>query len=190
LEDGPTVLRADERKRFSSSIALLSQTGLEKIAAAPRIVEVGPSVPLIARDSFVAETAVKIDQLQATIRLLARDIDALSGKVGELEHDSNQEQRWYAFQQSEKRAREAKLDEMLRRFREIKARLDKMDARSNGNYHAYNSFEAVSRKLAELEHFKDEARRVERNVTFRAWLFCGALVASALILVASNLVTG
>jgi hypothetical protein len=190
LEAGLTVLRVDERKRFSSSIALLSQTGLEKISASPRIVEVGPSVPLIARDAFVAETAVKIDQLQATIRLLARDVDALAGKVGELEHGANQEQRWYAFQQSEKRAREAKLDEMQRRFREIKARLDRIDARSDGNYHAYNSFEAVSRKLAELEHFKSEAQRVERNVTFRAWLFCGALVASAAILVLSNIFTG
>jgi len=79
---------------------------------------------------------------------------------------------------------------MLRHFRELKARLDKMEARHDGNYHAYNSFEGVSRKLAELEHFKDEAQRVERNVTFRAWLFCGALVASAAIIVVSNFVSG
>ncbi len=184
------MLRVDERKRFSSSIALLSQTGLEKISTTPRLVEVGPSVPLIARDSFVAETATKIDQLQATIRLLARDVDELAGKVGGLEHGADQDQRWYAFQQSEKRMREAKLDEMLRRFRELKARLDKMNARSDGNYHAYNSFEAVSRKLAELEHFKDEARRVERNVTLRAWLFCGALMLATGIIVVSNLIFG
>jgi Mg2+ and Co2+ transporter CorA len=190
LEDGPAVLRVNERKRISSSIALISQSGLEKISTIPRLVEAGPSVPLIARDAFVVETATKIDQLQATIRLLARDVDALASKVSELEHGANQDQRWFAFQQGEKRIREAKLDEMLRRFRNLKARLDKMDARSNGDYHAYNSFEAVSRKIAELEHFKDEARRVERNVTFRAWLFCGALAASAVILVMSNIIPG
>ncbi len=65
-----------------------------------------------------------------------------------------------------------------------------MEARSDGNFHAYNSFEAVSRKLAELEHFKDEAERVERNVTFRAWLFCGALVLAAAIVVVSNIIAG
>jgi hypothetical protein len=189
LEGGLTVLRVDERKRFSSSIALLPRSGLEKTSAIPRL-EAGPAVPLIARDAFVVETANKIEQLQATIRLLARDIDQLSGKVGELEHGANQDHRWHAFQQGEKRAREAKLDEMQRRFRELKARLDRMDARSDGNYHAYTSFEAVSRKLAELEDFKHEARRVERNVTFRAWLFCGALVVAAGIIVASNVISG
>ncbi len=184
------MLRVDERKRFTSPVTLLTRTDREKISTAPRIVEVGPAVPLIPRDNFVAETATRIEQLQATMRLIASDVDELARKVGELELDAKQDKRWFAFQQSEKRVREAKLDEMLRRFRDLKARLDKMDARSNGNYHAYNSFEAVSRKLAELEHFKDEARRVERNVTFRAWLFCGALVASALIIVASNVVSG
>jgi hypothetical protein len=86
--------------------------------------------------------------------------------------------------------REAKLDEMLARYRDLKARLDKMNARNDGDYHAYNSFEAVSRKIAELEDFRDEARRVERNVTFRAWLFCGALAASAVILGVANILTG
>jgi Mg2+ and Co2+ transporter CorA len=189
LEGGLTVLRVDERKRFSSSIALLPRSGLEKTSPIPRL-EAGPSVPLIARDAFVAETASKIEQLQATIRLLARDIDALSSKVSELDHGASVEQRWFAFQTSEKRAREAKLDEMQRRFRDLKARLDRMDARSNGDYHAYNSFEAVSRKLAELESFRDEARRVERNITFRTWLFCGALVVAAGIIVASNILAG
>ena len=184
------MLRTNERKRISSSIALISQSGLEKISTIPRLVEAGPSVPLIARDPFVVETATKIDQLQATVRLLARDVDTLAGKLGELEHVANQDHRWYAFQQSEKRVREAKLDEMLLRFRDLKARLDKMNARSDGNFHAYNSFEAVSRKIAELEDFRDEARRVERSVTFRAWLFCGALAASAVILGVANILTG
>jgi Mg2+ and Co2+ transporter CorA len=186
LEDGPAVLRVNERKSISSSIALISQSGLEKISTIPRLVEAGPSVPLIARDAFVVETATKIDQLQATIRLLARDVDALASKVSELEHGANQDQRWFAFQQGEKRIREAKLDEMLRRFRNLKARLDKMDARSNGDYHAYNSFEAVSRKLAEFENFKDEARRIERSMMLRAWVLFGAVSVAAVVVVLAN----
>ncbi len=184
------MLRVDERKLFTSPVTLLTRTDSNKISVAPRIVEVGPAIPLIPRDDFVVETASRFEQLQATMRIMARDVDELARKVGELELDATQDRRWFNFQQSEKRIREAKLDEMLRRFRDLKVRLDKMDARSNGNYHAYNSFEAVSRQLAELEHFKNEARRVERNVTFRAWLFCGALVASALIIVASNIIAG
>ena len=37
----------------------------------------------------------------------------------------------------------------MRSFRDLKARLDRIDARSGGDYHTYNSFEAVSRKLAD-----------------------------------------
>jgi hypothetical protein len=183
------VLRVDGRKGFSSSLPLLSGGGLVKIGTSQRL-DSAPAVPLIARDTFVIETATKIDQLQATMQLLGRDVDELLSKVAGLQDTADVEHRWYAFQQNEKRARETKLDEMLRRCHDLKARLDRMEARSDGNYHAYTSFEAVSRKLAELEHFRDEAQRVERNVTLRAWLFCSALVLAAAIIVASNVLSG
>jgi hypothetical protein len=189
VETGQVVLRVDERKGFSSQLALLSRGELDKAASAPPL-DAGPAVQLIARDSFVAETASKIEQMQATIRLLTRDVGELAGKVAGLQDTTDQEHRWYAFQQSERRTREARLEEMVRCCRDLKARLDRIEGRSAGNYHAYNSFEAVSRKLAELEHFRDEAQRVERNVTLRAWLFCGALLLAAAIVVASTYVSG
>jgi hypothetical protein len=188
-EVGRAVLRVDGRKGFSSSLPLLSGSDLVKVGTSQRF-DSAPAVPLIARDSFVVETATKIDQLEGTVQLLVRDVNALVAKVAGLQDASDVEHRLYSFQQNAKRAREAKLDEMLRRCHELKARLDRMDARSDGNYHAYTSFEAVSRKLAEFETFRDEAQRVERNVTWRTWLFCSALVLAASIIVASNLIAG
>jgi len=183
------VLRLDERKGFSASVPLLSRNALERAVPAQNL-ETVPAVPLIARDSFVAETATKIDQLQASFRILTREVAELVDKVTALQDAARQDNRWHAFLQSGKRTRKDKLDETLRACRDLKTRLDKMEARSNGNYHAYTSFEAVSRKLAELEHFKDEAQRVERNVTMRAWLFCGALLLAVAIIVVSNLISG
>lgn len=183
------MLRVNERKRFSSPVPVISRSDLEKIAKTS-LLQAGPSMPLIVRDGFIAETANKIDELQGSTRVLARDVDVLASKVAALHERSDQEHRWYRFRTSEQRARDAKLDEMVRHCRDLKARLDKMDARSNGNFHAYNSFEAVSRKLAELEQFKDEAQRVERGVLVRTWLFSAALVLSALIIVASDVLPG
>lgn len=181
------MLRVDDRRAALPS--LLTKSALEP--AAPEIrYDFSSTVPLIARDSFVAETASKLEQLQATVRLLSRDLGQLTGKVGELKDVTDQEHRWHAYRQGEKRCKEAKLDEVLRSCRDLKARLDKIEARNGGNYHAYNSFEAVSRKLAELEHFKDEAQRVERSVTLRAWMFCGALALAAAIVAVSNVISG
>ncbi|MCV4785252.1 hypothetical protein OFM36_38060, partial [Escherichia coli] len=76
--------------------------------------EVAPSVPLIARDSFVAETAGKIEQLQATIRLMSRDLNAVAGSVADLKATAEQELRWQNFQKGERRSKEVKLEELLR----------------------------------------------------------------------------
>ena len=64
------------------------------------------------------------------MRLIARDVADLSGKMSVLQTASDQDQRWYAFQQSEKRTREAKLEELLRGCRDLKARLDTHRARA------------------------------------------------------------
>ena len=176
------MLRVEERR---GRPALLSKAAIEKTAPDVRY-DIAPSVPLIARDSFVAETASKIEQLQATVRLMSRDLGQLASKVGELQEAAAQDQRWYTYQQSEKRSKQTQLEELLRGCRDLKARLDKIEQRSGGNYHAYNSFEAVSRKISELETFRDEARRIERTLTLKAWLLCAAVGAAALVIVLAN----
>ena len=77
-------------------------------------------------------------------------------------------------------------EELLRGCRDLKARFDRIEARTGGDFHAYNSFEAVSRKIAELETFRDEARRIERTLTLKAWLLCAAIGAAALVIVLAN----
>ncbi len=141
-----------------------------------------PIIALSARDSFVIDTALKIEQLQASVRLLSRDMSQLGVKVAELQEAAAQDNRSYAFQQSEKRSRDGKLEEMVRSFRDLKARFDRIEARSSGDYHAYNSFEAVSRKLADIERQAEEAKHSKRGDTFRACLLAGAMIAAAAII--------
>ena len=183
------MLRVDDRKNLSSPFPLIAKAAPEKSTGLQRL-DPAPSVPLIARDSYVAETATRIDQLQATVRMLTRDLGQLAGKVAELQDTASQEHRWYAFQQNEKRSRDGKLDETVRGCRDLKARLDKIEARSGGDYHAYNSFEAVSHKLAELERSRGEGQRTGRGDTFRAWLLSAAMVSAAGIIGLSLVLAG
>ena len=133
------------------------------------------------RDNFIAETAIKIDRLQETNRLLLSDVGELVVKVAALQEACALEDRWYGFHQAEKRVGETKLDEMVRYYRDLKGRLDKIETRAGGNYHAYQNFAEVSRKLGELERSSEEAKRIGRKAVFRAWLFCGTLLAAAAI---------
>ncbi len=176
------MLRVEDR---SGRPPLLSKKAVEKSPGDVRY-DIAPSVPLIARDSFVAETASKVEQLQATLRLVSRDMGQLAGKVAELQQAAEQDQRWQAFQQNDKRCKEAKLDELLRGCRDLKARLDRIEGRSGGDFHAYNSFEAVSRKLGEFEGFRETAQRIERTLTIKAALLCAAVGGAALVIVLAN----
>jgi hypothetical protein len=185
LQTDRVALRIGDRESFSSQ-SRTTKNGSERSVPVLRF-EGAPSVPLISRDSFVVETGNKIEQMQATLRLLSRDVGELTRKVTDMQTAAEQDHRWHAYQENDRRARSAKFEEVLRCCRDLKARLDRIEPRATGDYHAYNSFEAVSRKLAELEHFRDEARRVERNVTRRAWLFSGAMVLASAIIVASNI---
>lgn len=145
---------------------------------------------MIARDAFVAETALKIEQLHAMLRLVMRDVSQLGTKVAELQEVTAQDNRAYVYQQSEKRSRDSKLDEMVRCFRDLKARLDRMEARSGGDYHAYNTFEAVSRKLAEIEKAQEKEQHSRRGDTLRACLLAAAIVTAAGIIGASLVLSG
>jgi len=133
--------------------------------------QVEPSASTPERDGFIAETAVKFDQLQASHRILAREVSELAAKMAEIHETAGQDHRLHAFQQSQQRVKENKLEDVSRICRDLKARLDRIEAHATGDYHAYNSFEAVSRKLEELER----PRRARR------WLFRGSLVVAVMI---------
>ena len=181
------MLRVDDPMELAALVSPLVKSPPEKLSPLQRH-EVAPAIALSARDSrdsFVAETALKIDQLQASVRILTRDVGQLAGKLAELQESTAQEGRSYAYHQAEKRARDAKLEEMVCRFRDLKARLDRIEARTGGDYHAYNSFEAVSRKLAEIERSAEDAKHSKRGDTLRACLIASAMIAAAGIIALS-----
>jgi hypothetical protein len=149
--------------------ATMRPPSLRPVESAPALeIDRLATVSLLGRDRFIADTAVKIEQLQASDRLLSRDVSELTDKLAELQETVGQDHRWHILQQTEKRSREGKLDEVVRNFRNLKARLDRIEARSGGNYHAYNSFEAVSRKLGELDQ---SARAKPQRRGFGIWPF-------------------
>lgn len=182
------MLRVDDRNGFSLLFPRLVRGGPEPKEKPPVVQrsEPGPAVPLIARDAFVAETSGKLEQIQATLRLLGRDVDRLTDKVTEIERTADQDHRWLAFERSEKQAKQVKLEDAVRCCRDLKARLDRIETQTGGNHHAYHSFEAVSRKLGQLDDFRAEAKRAERTVVWRARLLCGLIAASFLIVMLSG----
>lgn len=135
-----------------------------------------PSVPLISRDAFVTETSIKLEQVQVELRALRREVDALNGRIGELRKDTDQTQRFYTYLDGEQRAKAGKIDDVARRFGALKDRVDKIDGRSSGDYHAYSSFEAVSRRLTELGAIERSFRAQERQLKLSAGLFCASLM--------------
>ncbi len=130
--------------------------------------EIETPVSTSERDGFMAETAAQLDQLQATVLVLQRAIADLADRhavadladrLTKIEEVAGQDHRLHAFLQAQQRSKDDKLDEVVRMCRDVKARLDRIEARSAGDYHAYTTFEAVSRKLRELEHPRQAPRR-------------------------------
>lgn len=129
-----------------------------KSSPAPDTID-APAISIPERDSFIAETAVKFDQLQASHRQLAREVSELANRLAEVQEIAGQDHRLHAFQQSEYRAKDGKLENIARMCRDLKARLDRIEAHADGDYHAYKSFAALSRKIAELERPRRSIRR-------------------------------
>jgi hypothetical protein len=146
---------------------------LRSIKSVPAQEVVDTPVSAYERESFIAETAIKLDQLQASHRVLAREVADLVGRVTKIEEVAGHDHRLHAFQQGQQRAKTESVDEVVRACRDLKARLDRIEARTDGDYHAYNSFEAVSRKLAELDVGKRPRRKL--SLLFGALLITASL---------------
>ena len=138
-----------------------------------RVVTAGPWV---ARDAFVAETAVKLDRLTAMISKLEREAEVSRHQVAGLVDVVGQANRFQTLETSLRNAREYKLDELLGCTRETKARLDVIEG-NRGRFAGltYQSIEAIDGKLTELTAFQTRLGRLERNVLFNAVYFYGAL---------------
>jgi hypothetical protein len=107
--------------------------------------------PWIARDSYVAETAVLLDRLAAKIERLERREEALHAKVSDLFEHAQQSGRLQSLAESLRNSKDYKLDETARLMKELRARVDAIEGpRSDYALLTHRSFVAIDRKFAEF----------------------------------------
>lgn len=136
----------------------------------------GPSVQLIARDAFVADTAIKLDQLVTEIKALGRELQLVKGDISEMRDESVRHRRFTEFVDREYKARASKLDDLGRRFDYLKTRLDAIDGNSKGDYQAFRDFETVSRRLTELGALERAFGDVVLSLKISAGVFLASVV--------------
>jgi len=135
----------------------------------------GAAVQLIARDAFVADTAVKLDQITAEMKALAREIGLIKSDIAELRDETSRGYRFSEFLDREHKTRASKLEELSRRFDYLKTRFDAIDGNSKGDFQAFQNFESVSRRLTELGALEREFRDVSWKLKLSAGLFAASL---------------
>jgi len=134
------------------------------------------SGPWTARDGFIADTAIRLDRLQAKLERLELQNEGLRRQVAGVVEEGQQANRFQAFEESLRNAREYKIDEVLRQVKELKVRLDEIEGpRSAFGGLTYKTFEAIDQKLTELHSFQVRMRVLERSVRVNAVLFCASL---------------
>ena len=138
-----------------------------------------PAAQLAARDNFVAATAVKLEQLQAIVARVEREVDETRALYSELSEKAEQNHRFYAFQQNEKRMKELRLDELLRSCKEIKQRLDRIEGtdRPVVNF-SETTFESVNKRITELAEKQNRIERAAHAVRMNALLLLGGILAA------------
>lgn len=136
----------------------------------------GPAAQLIARDTFVTETAIKLDQVGIEVKSLARELQLVKSDIAELRDEASRSYRFSEFIEREHKSRAGKLDELWRRFEYLKSRFDAIDGNSKGDYDAFRNFESVSRRLTELGSLEREFRNVIWKLRLSTGLFAASLL--------------
>lgn len=104
-----------------------------------------------SRDSYVASTAVKIENLQTVVARLEREAEEMRGLLADLAETVEQNHRFYTFQQNEKRLKELRIDDLLRCCRDIKTRVDRIEGTDRPVVDfGQTTFEAVNKRISEL----------------------------------------
>ena len=168
------MLEVSKQERIAGKLPNLAPDAIDRVDIGR--LQSAPAVQLIARDAFVADMVIKVDQLRVEIKALARNLESQKESLVELREDTERNYRFSKFQEDEQRAGTSKVDDMTRRYRELKTRLDKIDGQGGGNYHAYSNFESVSRRLTDLSSLQREFKAVERKLKLSAGFFCGSVV--------------
>lgn len=142
-------------------------------------------LPWVNRDGFVAETAVRLDRLQALLTRLDRDQKDMRRDLAHAVETAEQTCRLQSFEETLRNSRELKIDELLRCVKDVKARLAEIEGpRATYVGLTYKSFDAIDAKLLELAAFQSRLQGLERSIRVNA-----ALVAAALFVFACTAAT-
>lgn len=127
-------------------------------------------------DGFIAETAIKLDRLQAIVASLDHETRESKKALSELSDVADRGRRLQAFEESLRNARDYKIDEMVRCCRDLKSRLDHIEGnRAKYTGLPYNTIDSINAKLAELNDLKSGMEASEKRVRTNGILFCAAL---------------
>lgn len=143
----------------------------------------GPALPLISRDAYVVETSAKLDVLQRELAAAKVELADMKRKLDFVTEETEQKRRFEHFLESEQRTRAEATDETRRIARELKSRLDRIEAKTGGNYHGYATFEAISKRLTELGDERSAWQRAARDLKINAALLCSGVMAWAVLIV-------
>jgi DNA repair exonuclease SbcCD ATPase subunit len=143
-------------------------------------------LPKFSREGFVAETAIRLDRLQASVQRLEREAAGVKGALDELAEASDQIKRFRAFEETMRNAREYKIDELMRCTRELKSRVAQIEGdRTKLPALRYNSIERIDRKLSDLATLENALVASEYRVRLLSWV-CGSTSAVLLISMAAR----
>jgi chromosome segregation ATPase len=143
--------------------------------------------PWMARDAFVAETAVTIDRLLAKVERLERREEALEQRVSELTEGAQQASRLQALSESLRNSRDYKVGELTRQIKDLRARLDSIEGpRTALGSLQFKTLADIDHKLTELAILESRSAAMVRRLQ-TASLAVGFLVATVLSLAAGFL---
>lgn len=133
--------------------------------------------PWLARDGYVADTAIAIDRLTAKIERLERREEALQKQVAELVELSHQSGRFQALAESLRNSRDYKIEETTRQVRDLRGRIDAIEG-PKGDFasRTHRTLVDVNRKLAELSASRADASRLSE---LRRRFSSGVLITAA-----------
>jgi hypothetical protein len=143
--------------------------------------------PWLGRDGFVAETAVQFDRVQASIARLERELEKSRQLIAEMAEEAGRTRRFQSFEDTLKNSRDYKLGDLQRGLRDLKVRLDAIEGeRSTFAGLTYKSFEAIDKKLTELNAMQGLVARAETSVR-RSTMLLIAVAALALAAIAAHI---
>ncbi len=143
--------------------------------------------PWLGRDGFVAETAVQFDRVQASIARLERELEKSRQLIAEMAEEAGRTRRFQSFEDTLKNSRDYKLGDLQRGLRDLKVRLDAIEGeRCTFAGLTYKSFEAIDKKLTELNAMQGMVARAETSVR-RSTMLLIAVAAFAFAAIAAHI---